>query len=185
MKKISITTLKRLKGVIAREIERKEEEQRIKESPLILLSNETIILPSSEGTVSLIDSGLFMPKDKFGKNDLVRMRNVVNAPTKARKAHVYELSRDASFGEMFKAVGRNPRKMCFTEHQVVDFIRGNREVLSGSLTTFFPIALECGKVLILECSYFPEHDGIDLYAHEIFCPRTWNATFTRRLAVIR
>ena len=50
---------------------------------------------------------------------------------------------------------------------------------------FFPIALKSGKVLVLDCTYYPEHDGIDLYAHEIFCPRTWNATFTRRLAVIR
>jgi len=178
-----------------------------KTGPLVLISPSKVALPACDGSENILmavpvrndseipkDRNVFLPKGrKDFTDDLELLTNANNKPTPATFARVYQLQRNATFREMMKQLGKNPRKLCFTEHQVIVFAREHPEWLvdNNGYSTFFLVALKTGKIVVIDFVFDAEvaPDKFEVFAFDLTHNRPWNANSedapaVRRLVVL-
>lgn len=183
-KKLALRLLKKkVDSLLVRE---EKKEKVMEQPPIALMIPEKLLVSQCDGAETCLQSGLFFPIKNKDAKDVMHLDSAVNKPTTAAKVRVYELKRDATFGQMFKHLRNNPRKMCFTEAQICTFIRENKHVLTSCDATFFPFALKSGKVAVLHVTYYPEisEDQFCMYTYPIWNLRPWNTKFKFHLVVM-
>lgn len=160
--------------------------------PLILISPTPLEIGACNGneTIRNAQRDVFIQKTKFdiAHNDINELMNEpYNVPTNATHAHVFELKRGATFAQMFKQLHKNPRKLCFTEHQIVEFVRLHKDwlMVHDFCTTFFPFVFAKGKVGIVVVIFDAEvsKEQFAFYSYGIWNLREWSTHFVRRLVV--
>lgn len=178
--------LRILKKKIDTLVMREEKKEEVKEPPLSILIPEKIYIPACDGTERCLASGHFFPIRTKEECDVIHLTLAVNKPTKAAKVRVYELRHDATFGQMFKHLRRNPRRMCLTEAQICTFINENKQILTDGDFVFFPFALQNGKVALLQVTYYPEisTEQFSVYTYPMWNLRPWNSKFRVRVVAI-
>lgn len=175
--------------------------------PLTLISQSKIALPACDGSETILaviparsdsdaekEKSIFLPKGrKDMADDVELLLNANNTPTPATFARVYELQANATFREMMKQLGKNPRKLCLTEHQIITFAREYPEWLKDNdgYSTFFLVALKNGKIIVVDIVFDAETapDKFDVFTFDLVHNRPWNAKAedapaVRRLVVL-
>ena len=161
------------------------------EDPLLRISTSKLDVSACDGNTKIQEAeDAFFPKTHFDivHGDVKELLNEpYNVPTNPAHAYVYELRRDATFAEMFKQLHKNPRKLCFTEHQIVDFVRLHKNWLIANdyCTTFFPFAFANGKVGVVAIIFDADASmtRFAFYSYGIWNMRQWSVNFARRLVV--
>lgn len=161
-------------------------------NPLLLISPAPLDIGMCDGKETVLDAqrDIFIPKTAFDivHHDIDELfDDPYNAPTRAAHAHVFELKQNAMFAQMFKQLHKNPRKLCFTENQIVEFVRTHGEWLrvNDFCSTFFPFSFAKGKVGILVVVFAAEvsKEQFAFYSYKIWSRCEWSVNFTRRLVV--
>lgn len=105
-------------------------------SQLYLRHLETVTLAPTKGDATLAEAG-----DVFsgfiGRNFKDWGTNISGEDTDEVNVDVYEMVRDGNFRTLFGLLG-DPRKLCLTQGQIVEFCRSHRDSLrQGGPATFF------------------------------------------------
>ena len=159
--------------------------------PLVLISPTKLHIGECDGSVKIQEAeDTFFPKTHFDivhgdvKELMNESHNVPSAPAHAR---VYGLQRNATLAEMFKQLHTNPRKLCFTEHQIVEFVREHKDWLIANdfCTTFFPFSFAHGRVGVVAVIFDTRvsRTHFAFYSYAIWNMREWSINFERRLVV--
>ncbi len=101
-----------------------------------LTSNKRISIRACDGSKTIADSkGIFKYiHSHFKEYDANRPGKL----TKETDIEMYELCSPASIPHMFNTVNKNPELLCFTQHQILDFIEQNEDQpRKGGYGTFF------------------------------------------------
>lgn len=101
-----------------------------------LISDEPLIVDAVGGLKVIADA-----KDVFAYIDSDFRNWHVDEPgaaTTEAKAVVYEMIRNGNFAELFGSINRDPRKLCFTQEQIIFFCVKYRDWLrTDGYATFF------------------------------------------------
>lgn len=94
--------------------------------------------------------------------------------TKASKATVWELILDGTSVLFFGSLGENRKR--FTEHQVVQFFRDNRDKFKRPRVTFFEMEGDVVAYVSFDNCGRPE-----VNIHEFSCDKVWHAKYRHRV----
>ncbi len=125
-----------------------------------LISNdEALILGATDGKEVLADA-----KDVFAYIDSAFRLWGTDAPgptTKEMPVQVYELVKDATFAQMFGSISTDPNKLCLTQAQIKDFVKGHRRWLqTDGYATFF--LFKSHEHFFVACVYVRVYSGGEL-----------------------
>lgn len=108
----------------------------------LISHGQTVVVEACNGSETIADSqGVFSTIDKSFRNLKI---NKSEPASKKTNLQVYELIKDASFDEVFYALGKDFDELCLTQHQIKKFCGFNDEwiLFDGTITTFFFKAAE-------------------------------------------
>lgn len=138
-----------------------------------------LIIDEADGNVSLINSKEFhYIRPSFSGN----YYGTTVEKTKRIHAIGAELKIDATFEEMFGPLSDDKKKIAFTEHQIVNFIRRNRAWMNAGSTTYFPFKyLESVYVAAIWPVERNSSFGIDV--HRMDEPTKWPSHHGPRIVI--
>lgn len=186
-----------LSATISKLLHSRAEKAVEKIKPLELISLSELTIPACDGSVVIKHADdIFIKKSlldvKYGDIALLS-ETPSNKPTKVAFANVYELKCDATFKQMFtqilhKKIHKNPRVLCLSEHQIVEFVRTHKSWLTSSdgCSTLFPFLYANGKVGLVEFCFDADSstDKFAVYTYGLWSARKWYTSFTHRLIVL-
>lgn len=154
----------------------------VKEAILRLISGgESLVLDAVDGTEILADA-----KDVFPggiDSDFVNwVANEPGRPTAETPVDVHEMTKDATFSQMFGELNADVRKLCLTQHQIKSFAKKHRGWLrTDGYGTFFLFESE-GHFFVADVG-FNSSDDLRVLVDRFEYSDVWSAGLRPRLVV--
>lgn len=97
---------------------------------------------------------------------------------------VHELATDATFAQMFGSLNKDVKKMCLSQHQILNFVQKHRGWLrTDGYATFF-LFESYGPFFVADV-YFRSDGELDVDVYEFDNPRVWHSECRHRVVVPR
>lgn len=108
--------------------------------------------------------------------------NKPGTSTEATDVSVHEVTKDATFAQMFGSLGvQDLSKLCLSQDQIVEFCKNHPERLrSEGYATFF-LFRENENFFVADV--YVNSDGLGVVVYRFECDRVWNGERCRRLVV--
>lgn len=144
----------------------------------IISGGETVKLDSVKGNVTIADSkNVFTYIDGDFKNWKV---NTSSDATPETRVDVYEMTKDATFTQMFGSLCSDLDTLCFTQHQIVNFVTKHRNWLrTEGYGTFF--LFKSDEQFFVAFVHFPDGGSLEVGVRRFEYPPVWLASNRRRL----
>lgn len=147
----------------------------------LISGNESLVIDSVDGKETLANAkDLFAYIDSDFKNWGADEKG---SATKETPVCVYEMTKDATFAQMFGSLSSDPRKLCLTQSQIIDFVKKYRNWLrTDGYATFF--LFESNNQLFVAGVGVGSGGaalGVGVSRFENSC--VWSAAYRRRLVV--
>lgn len=144
----------------------------------IISGGETVKLDAVKGNVTITDSkNVFSSIDGDFKNWKINTSGNATAET---PVDVYEMTQNATFTQMFGSLHNDLDKLCFTQHQIVNFVTKHRNWLrTEGYGTFF--LFKSGEQFFVAYVYFRGDDSLSVYVNRFGRSSVWLASLRRRL----
>jgi hypothetical protein len=138
-----------------------------------LFEKENIKIGSTDGTDTLVNSGVFK-----GGVYLDPLPRIVGKSVPTAMAEVYEMIGDATFAELFGSFGEKRKR--WHESQVVQFCRDHwSKIRTGSYATFFE--LDNGFVVGV---LIDDDNNLRAFVRSFLYANVWHAEYRRRFVVL-
>lgn len=134
----------------------------------------TVQLRATTGKETIADSNLFSYIDSDFKNWGL---NIPDKETKAMNLDIVELTKDATFGQMFK----NPEKQTMTQGQILEFVKNHKENLCQNWYTFF--LFKVGNKFFVAFVSLGDDGGLEVHVREFSYDYVWGGERRRRLVM--
>lgn len=141
---------------------------------------ETLILDECDGSEGLADANdTFVWIDQDFKNWGADAKGLA---TKKTPVTVYEMTKDATFAQMFGSLNADVRELCLTPHQIKDFVRKYRKWLrTGGYATFF--LFESNNELFVARVRFYSDGELGVHVRRFGRSLVWHAAYRHRVVV--
>ena len=149
------------------------------ESLKLISSEESLVLDEADGKRIISDAEkVFIWIDPSFENWGVDERGVKTPET---KVYVYKLIKDATFEQMFSSFSSDPRKLCFTQDQVIGFVEKHRSwFLENNYLAFFLFESN-SELFVAYVGAYPGGLGVSVCRFEP--SRVWRAGHQRRIVI--
>jgi hypothetical protein len=135
-----------------------------------------LILNESDGQNTIADSkNVFYSIDSDFKNYGANEKGVATPKT---RVEVHELIKNGTFRQIFGSLNSDLDKLCFTQDQILNFIKNHKSWLrTDGYGTFF-LFKSNGKFFV--AYVFVHSDGLVFHVHHFDDVNVWNAVFRYR-----
>ncbi len=114
------------------------------------ISGGEAVIPACDGRQTITDNGEDIFTGWIDSNFKGWDANERGEATPATTVQVYELQRDATSATMFGSLSDDNEKLCFTQHQILDFVRSQPDLRrTGDFATFFAFKSK-GKLFVAD-----------------------------------
>ncbi|MFZ2154148.1 MAG: hypothetical protein WAV16_02855 [Candidatus Moraniibacteriota bacterium] len=126
-------------------------ETELKNEFLKLISgNETLTIDACDGTKILAEANdVFKYVDLEFKSWSADRRGQATVET---SVEVYEIEKDATFVQMFSSLSSDVRRLCFTQNQIIDFVKKHRKWLQTIDHGTFFLFESTGEIFVANVS---------------------------------
>ena len=147
----------------------------------LISGGENLILDPTDGTRTIATAPDVFP----GWIDPDFERWGTNHPGQATSetpVAVYEMAKDATFAQMFGSLSGDPRRLCLTQGQIINFCQKHRQWLrTDGYATFF--LFEVGGKLFVAYVNFSDGGRLRAPAHQFAHSHVWHAEHRPRLVL--
>ncbi|MEK7125292.1 MAG: hypothetical protein AAB880_00040 [Patescibacteria group bacterium] len=147
----------------------------------LISGRETLVIDETDGTELI-----FAAKDMFPGGidpDFVRWgANEASGPAPATPVAVHELACNATFAQMFGSIPADPNRLCFTQSQILGFVKKHRNWLrTDGYGTFFLFKSQ-GELFVAGV-LFRGRGALDAFVHRFECGSVWFAEYRHRIVL--
>lgn len=143
------------------------------------ISNEPLIIGTVGGCEVIADAKeVFAYIDSNFKN---WRADEIGEETAEAKAVVYEMIRNGNFAELFGSINRDPRKLCFTQEQIIFFCVNHRYWLRADGYATFFLFESRGQFFVANVDVYSD-GSLYVYVYRFENSNVWDAEF--RLCVV-
>ena len=146
----------------------------------LISSGQSLTVDAVDGSEVLADS-----KDVFTyiDSDFINWgADEPGWPTAATSVDVHEIVKNATFSQIFGSLSSDVHKLCFTQHQIKNFVKKHRNWLRAeSYGTFF--LFESKGHFFVACVRFRSGGGFYVCVGRFEDSDVWGARFRRRVVV--
>lgn len=141
---------------------------------------EVLILDECDGSEGLVDAtDIFVWIDSNFENDGADQKGKATGKT---PVVVHEMTKDATFAQMFGSLNADVGKLCLTPHQIKNFVRKFRKWLRiNGWATFFPF--ESNNELFVAIVHFYPDGGLRVLVDRFGYLNVWDAGRRHRVVV--
>ncbi len=146
----------------------------------LISDGKKVVIASTDGKETIANAQKIFPSgiDSDFKNWNL---DVPSTPTKETKTQVFEMVKDGMFKDIFGSFGENLDRLCFTQSQIIFFVKNHAKWLrTGGYGTFF--LFKVGKDYFVANVYL-NSDGLYVYVDRFSCGYVWCAEYRRRIVV--
>lgn len=148
----------------------------------LISGGENLTIDAVDGTEILADA-----KDVFASIDSDFKNWGTDEPgqsTDEMPVDVHEMENDATFSQMFGELNADVKKLCFTQHQIKNFVKKHRKWLrADGYATFFLFESK-GNFFVADV-HFDSDVKLDVYVLRLGHSRVWDAENRHRVVVPR
>jgi len=145
----------------------------------LLSADEHLTLDAVDGAKTIAKA-----KDTFAwiDSDFINYKADEAGPaTEETPVNVYELTKDAAFAQMFNAASTDLNKLCFTKHQILNFIKKYKNWLrTNGYATFF--LFKANNYFFVAC-VLVHGVGLHVYVDRLENGNVWDAEDRHRLVL--
>ncbi len=144
----------------------------------LISGGEELVLDECDGSETLAEaSDLFAFRDLDLKNWETNKKGQATGKTPVQ---VYEMGKDGMFSQLFSFPDSDVRKLCFSQHQIKNFVRKYRDRLrKDGYATFF--LFEENNELFVADVYFHDDGRLDVHVDRFEYTLVWRADYRLRL----
>lgn len=102
-------------------------------------------------------------------------------PTKEMNVQVHELIKDGDYRKIFGSLSDDPKKLCFTQPQIIQFVKNHRKWLSTDFWTLF--LFETNGELFVAHVHLASDGALLVDVHRFSCDVVWVAGHRLRVVV--
>ncbi|PJA91920.1 hypothetical protein CO134_02890 [Candidatus Kuenenbacteria bacterium CG_4_9_14_3_um_filter_39_14] len=88
----------------------------------LISGGERLILDACDGKRTIVTAKKFFATGLLDPNFRKWGTNKTSKPTPETDVLVYEMERNATFAQIFSSLGDDINQLCFTQHQIINFI---------------------------------------------------------------
>ncbi|OIP55793.1 hypothetical protein COU24_00050 [Candidatus Kuenenbacteria bacterium CG10_big_fil_rev_8_21_14_0_10_39_14] len=130
----------------------------------LISGGERLILDACDGKRTIVTAKKFFATGLLDPNFRKWGTNKTSKPTPETDVLVYEMERNATFAQIFSSLGDDINQLCFTQHQIINFIEKHSSWLRIKGDGIF-FLFKVGDDFFIADVYLGGRGGLYLYGY--------------------